>query len=106
MNNFEEDKIWKANDAIRRQEIAGSQLSTIREGGIGNDFGSVTSGGFGNGGDRITLPEQQEAYNDEKALGNVEMGGGLSIIVEDFEEVVEEGRLELRGEQVQWAGKQ
>ena len=47
-------------------------------------------------GGRITLPEQQDTDADEKVLRHVEMGGGEAIIVDDFEEVVEEERLELR----------
>ena len=61
---------------------------------------------FGNGGDQITLPERQETNADEKVLGDVELGWGEEIAIGDFEEVVEEERLELREEQVQLVRKQ
>ena len=105
LNNFEEDKIWNADKETRRRESFGSQLPTIQE-GIENDFGTVIFRDFGNGGGESTLPEQQDTSNDEKLLWNVELGGGEAIIIDDFEEVVGEERLELREEQVQWVGNQ
>ena len=62
---------WRNKKAVKLR----GPIPTIPEEEIGNDFGSVISGDFGNGGDQITLPEQQETNTDEKALGDVEMGG-------------------------------
>ena len=41
----------------------------------------MISNDFGNGGDQSALPEQQETNKEEKALWNVEMGGGEDVIV-------------------------
>ena len=98
-NNFEEDKIWKENGETRRKECGGNQVPAIREEEENeNDFGAAISSDFGNGWDKSTLPEQQETFTDENALWNVELGWGEAIIIDDFEEVVADGRLELRGE--------
>ena len=68
--------------------------------GGGNDFGTAISKDSGNGGDRIKLPEKQETNAEEKALRNVDRWGE-DVIMGDFEEVVGEERLELRGDQIQ-----
>ena len=87
MGNFEEDKIWKANGEARRQEKLKVNYPKFLNGGNGNDSGAAISNGFGNHGDQITLPEQQDTNEEGKALWNVEMGGG-DVIMEDIEEVV------------------
>ena len=78
LNNFEEGKIWKANGETRWRESVGNQLHAIREEDSRNDSGAAISRDFGNDWDQITLPEQQEADTDEKASGDVELGGAHS----------------------------
>ena len=79
MKNSEEDKIWKANGETRGAKVLGIYYPQFakekQKGENGNDFGAAISNDFGNNGDQITLPEQQEASTDEKASGNVEMEG-------------------------------
>ena len=88
LNNFEEDKMWKANQELIRQDSVESQLHTIQEGGIGNDFGTAISEDLRNGGDQSALLEPQETNIEAETLENVEPGGGEATIVEDFEWVV------------------
>ena len=73
-SNFEAYKIWISYGETRRRVNVENKLPTIlAEGENGDDFGTAVSKDFGNGGDRITLPEQQETNIDEKALRNVEL---------------------------------
>ena len=82
LGNSEEDKSWKANQELIRQESVGVQLHTIQE--IENDFGTAISGGLGNGGGQSSPLEQQETDIARELLVNVEPGGGGEIIIEDF----------------------
>ena len=85
----------KAGEETRRRQSVGNQLPKIpeEEEGKGNDFGTAISKDFGNGGEQSTLPEHQDTVTDAKELGDVDLGGGGDVIVGDFEEEVEEGRL-------------
>ena len=74
-NNFEEDKMRKANRELIRRGSVESQLPTIQDGEIGNVFGTTISGDLGNGGGRSPLLEQQETNIEAEMLGNVEPGG-------------------------------
>ena len=74
MHGFGEVEDWKTNKEIVRREVADVQLLTIQEKEEGGgDFGTVFSGGFGNGGDQCSNAEQQGAHNE--TLGNVELEG-------------------------------
>ena len=61
---------------------------------------------FGDDGDQVTLPEQQETKEEGKPLWNVDLGGGEDVIAEDIEEVVGDERLELREDPIQMVRKQ
>ena len=55
LNDFEEDKMRKANQELIMRGSVGSQLPTIQE-ERGGDFGAAISE---NGGDQSSLPERQ-----------------------------------------------
>ena len=54
-------------------------------------------------GDQSNLPEQPETNAAEKAFWNVELGAGDDFVLDDLADVVDDGRLEIREEQVQIA---
>ena len=81
LDNSEEDKIWGAHAEERRHgklEISYPQFLEKQKmkmiwAAIPNDFGNC--------GDPITLPEQQWASTEEKALGNVEPRWSEDVIM-------------------------
>ena len=110
MNNFEWAKIWKANEAERRQGNVGNQLPAIVETGAnGNDFGAVISKGFGNLGGGIRSHFQNNRGGTQKKRGYGMLSWGCvcgDVIMGDIEEVVRGERLELRGEKIPMVRKQ
>ena len=96
------ERKWRNKKARK----GGNQLPAILEEENGNASGSVISNDFGNGGDQSTLPEQHETNAEEKALWNVELGGGDDVIMGDIVDVVGAERLELRKGEIQIAREQ
>ena len=50
LNDFEEDKIWKANEEAERQAEVAQQLAPILEGETENSSEAEIASSFGNGG--------------------------------------------------------
>ena len=104
MNNGEDDKIRNANMKTQRQgEVGGGIYPTIR-GGEGNESDFETqgetmiSGNFGSYGGQGNLSEQRWGGDDEKVLGDAELGGD-DVIMGGLVGVVSDDLLGIHEEQ-------
>ena len=100
MNEFEEDKIRKANQESIRRESVESQLPKIREEGeliSGRGFRKMVGSEFTS---RATGYRHRRRDVGERCTGMGEI-----ITTDEIEGIVGDERLELREEQVQCVGK-